>query len=820
MKKDISFIKQIMPCVLALLTSAFVSLSAENISAAPKKGTVTGKVTTENGKPLQGASVVIKGTTTGTVSDIEGSFVLKSVADNSELQVSYVGFKTATLKPDLNQPLNIRMEISIQQVQGVTINPAPDNEPLSAIDDEFGIRIRGIDDNNPPLYVLDGKEISRSDFNNLDANKIGSISVLKDEPAVEKYGEKGKNGVILITTKVSLPPVPSLGLGSITLPSDEKRKVKKPVFTIVEQMPQFPGGEKRLVYYLSEYTKYPPRAKANKIEGTVVANFVVSQTGRVMNVRVAKSADPALDDEAVRAVSSMPNWTPGKQNGIPVDVSYSIPIEFKLQNAGKGTSDAESSEMEDLQNQMTEIKEQISDHQTKISELQKISTSAQTGDNQKQITDLRKKTDDLQKQLSASQRQITSLERTFGTSQNEKADNQKQIAELRNQLSAIKGQMLGISSQLTDLHVQYAPVSYQRVEEMPKYPGGEIEMMNFIKSTLKYPVTAQARGIKGSALVLFIVDRNGKIVNAVVTNEIDPLLSTEVLRVIKKMPDWTPGRQGGKAVNVACTIPIRFILRLGFEQPDEERSFLKGDFPEVVVVGFGMGKPSSTIETKSSENSLVDPVNFFNKLSESGNNPVCLFDDKVISLEDIKKLAVQKPSLIDEITVLDDKAAIKMFGDKGKNGAIVATSKNKGSGTEAKLAKISWVGIGVQKKDQPYYFGPPQTEEEQPFVVVEQMPQFPGGEKAMLEFIRENLRFPNDAKKKNIRKATVIISFLIDKEGKIKNPKVMRSPDESLSEEAVRVIKLMPDWIPGKKGGKTVPVLYTLPIKFVLPETA
>lgn len=839
MKKDISFIKMKLMSVFLLLTLNFSFLAAKeytdfsisadkNISVAAKKGTVTGKVTIEDGKSLQGASIVIRGTIVGTISDTEGKFMLKNVSEDAELQISYVGLKTIQVKPDFTQPLNIRMGISIQGVQTVVVHPAPEIEPLSVIDDEFGIRIKGIIDNNPPLFVLDGKEISRSDFNKLDANKIGSISAVKDESTVEKFGEKGKNGVIVITSKVSLPAPPSLGLGSITVPSDEKKKAKKPVFTIVEEIPQFPGGEKRMIYYLSEYVKYPPQAKANKVEGTVVVSFIVSKTGRVENAKVVKSVHQALDAEAVRIVSSMPYWTPGKQNGIPVDVYYTIPIEFRLQDSGKGTSDAGVSEMENLQEQLAGLQEQMLDNQNNMADLQKLAASDQklNFEHHKQITGLQKQMAELGKQISDDQKQMETLQKSLTASRDQNADYQKQIASFRSQLGDRQKQMRDLQSQLRELQAQVAPVLYRQIETMPQFSGGETEMMKFIRLNLKYPVTARVNGITGSALVLFIVDRNGKIANAMVTNEIDPSLRAEALRVIKRMPDWTPGQQGGKPVNVFCTIPIRFILKSGFVESDEERSFLKGDFPEVVVVGFGIAKPASSDKQKemeSSDNSVVDPASYFNKLSESGSNPLILYDDKEIGMNEMRRLAEQQPSVIEEITVMQDKIALKMIGDKGKNGAIVVSSRKNTRDAGSKLAKISWIGVGVPKKeDHPYYFGPPlnspQVDEDPVFVVVEKLPQFPGGEKAMLEFIQKNIKYPEIAKRNKIQ-GTVLVNFVINKEGKIIKPKIMKSPSEALSEEALRILSIMPDWVPGKQKGQAVSVSYTIPVKFTLAET-
>lgn len=99
--------------------------------------------------------------------------------------------------------------------------------------------------------------------------------------------------------------------------------------------------------------------------------------------------------------------------------------------------------------------------------------------------------------------------------------------------------------------------------------------------------------------------------------------------------------------------------------------------------------------------------------------------------------------------------------------------------------------------------------------IVETMPQFPGGEKKMMEFIRYNLKYPNQAFLNNIQ-GTVIVNFVIDREGIISRAKVMSSPHPILSAEALRVISLMPDWTPGMQDGKPVTVSYTIPIKFMM----
>ena len=103
------------------------------------------------------------------------------------------------------------------------------------------------------------------------------------------------------------------------------------VFTIVEQMPEFPGGEKALLLFIRDNVQYPSMAKENDIEGTVYVRFVIERDGSVQGAEVAKGADKMLNEEALRVVRAMPKWKPGKQRGIEVRVQYIVPIKFILQ---------------------------------------------------------------------------------------------------------------------------------------------------------------------------------------------------------------------------------------------------------------------------------------------------------------------------------------------------------------------------------------------------------------------------------------------------------------------------------------------------------
>jgi len=103
------------------------------------------------------------------------------------------------------------------------------------------------------------------------------------------------------------------------------------VFFIVEDMPEFPGGEMALRTFIANSIKYPVIAQENGIQGKVYVTFVVGKDGSVSNATIARGVDASLDKEALRVINTLPRWKPGKQRGKPVNVSYTVPINFQLQ---------------------------------------------------------------------------------------------------------------------------------------------------------------------------------------------------------------------------------------------------------------------------------------------------------------------------------------------------------------------------------------------------------------------------------------------------------------------------------------------------------
>lgn len=198
------------------------------------------------------------------------------------------------------------------------------------------------------IYIIDGKKVTYIDAQKINPNDIESINVFKDKSVTAAYGEKGKNGVIIIKTK-------------------NANHVNE-VYEVVEQMPEFPGGINGLMDYLSKNVKYPVAAQECGAQGRIVVSFVVEKDGSVSNPKVVmsnadfinatpdlnvngygkigdeekakekkkneeeiKNAKEALNAEAIRVITSMPNWAPGMNVGKPVRVKYNVPISFRLQ---------------------------------------------------------------------------------------------------------------------------------------------------------------------------------------------------------------------------------------------------------------------------------------------------------------------------------------------------------------------------------------------------------------------------------------------------------------------------------------------------------
>jgi len=155
-----------------------------------------------------------------------------------------------------------------------------------------------------------------------------TIIASKDELKSANFGTEEIEGVNPETLPVTIPTDDLKGIDGGTGTEENANSV----YISVEVMPEYDGGFDALAKYLGKKMRYPSAAEAADVEGTVVVTFVVGRNGEIEDVKVLKGLGFGTDEEAIRVVKSMPRWKPGKQNGTPVAVRYTLPIKFALKN--------------------------------------------------------------------------------------------------------------------------------------------------------------------------------------------------------------------------------------------------------------------------------------------------------------------------------------------------------------------------------------------------------------------------------------------------------------------------------------------------------
>ena len=211
-------------------------------------------------KPVPGASIIIRGTTTGTLADKDGKFTLP-VKKGDVLVVSYIGLQTQSVVVQADVNLGIWMKEDVQPMEEMVVVAQTPKEEV----------------------------------------KYTKVEVEETEEPQEKV-----------------------------------------IFQVVEEMPEFPGGMSEAMKFLAKNIKYPVAAQQAKIEGRVIVQFVVERDGSISDIHAMRGVNPDLDAEAIRVVSLMPKWKPGKQRGKAVAVKYTMPIMFRLQTPAPKNEEAAS----------------------------------------------------------------------------------------------------------------------------------------------------------------------------------------------------------------------------------------------------------------------------------------------------------------------------------------------------------------------------------------------------------------------------------------------------------------------------------------------
>lgn len=186
------------------------------------------------------------------------------------------------------------------------------------------------------------------------------------------------------------------------------------------------------------------------------------------------------------------------------------------------------------------------------------------------------------------------------------------------------------------------------------------------------------------------------------------------------------------------------------------------------------------------------------KVSEAVEaEPLLVVDGNIVTAEVYKSL---NPDDIDHVDVLKGEAATSVWGTRGANGVVQVTTKKASIEEKIKEGKVT---------EEDY--------DQLTFNVVEKMPEFEGGVENMMKFLQQNIKYPEEAKKSGAQ-GRVIVQFVVEKDGSIVEPKVVKSVSPELDAAALRVVQAMPKWKPGEQRGEKVRVQFTLPVSFRLPE--
>lgn len=145
--------------------------------------------------------------------------------------------------------------------------------------------------------------------------------------------------VARLTVRLANEATVSNAMVTATDVSSKSREMNEQVFTVVEKMPSFPGGDAELLKYIATNIKYPKESQDNGEQGRVICSFIVGRDGSVNNPEVLRGVTPLLNEEAVRVINTMPRWNPGMQRGKAVAVKYTVPITFRLKSPVEETKE-------------------------------------------------------------------------------------------------------------------------------------------------------------------------------------------------------------------------------------------------------------------------------------------------------------------------------------------------------------------------------------------------------------------------------------------------------------------------------------------------
>jgi TonB family protein len=270
---------------------------SENQTSINNDGAVNVVVLKEDNTPFAGVSIVITETYARGMTDDSGNFTINNVPDGAFLVISQAGYKTQFVKANFTAKMTI------------TLMKDPDYDRLMVIRGNY------IGGSPSPLVIIDG-EITDKGLKDIRADEIARLTVLKGKDATDKYGEKGKDGVVEILTIKKAKEL------NIKVPFKRHDPIDYPTFK----------GEARFAFdeWVVSQVKYPPEALDKGIQGRVEVSFTVELDGSLSNVKTVRSPDPILANEILNVVKSSPKWDPPKNQAVDESLQYSITVKFEL----------------------------------------------------------------------------------------------------------------------------------------------------------------------------------------------------------------------------------------------------------------------------------------------------------------------------------------------------------------------------------------------------------------------------------------------------------------------------------------------------------
>lgn len=296
--------------------------------------TATGILVDETGQPLIGASVVVKGGKERTITDKKGAFSLE-VPANAILRCSYQGRESQeVLVADMTNNTHLSLSSKSREmneqvftvVEKMPSFPGGDAELLKYIATNIKYP-KESQDNGEQGRVICSFIVGRDGSVN-NPEVLRGVTPLLNEEAVRVINtmprwnpgmQRGKAVAVKYTVPITF---------RLKSPVEE---AKEETLTVVDVMPQYPGGDRELLKFIAQSIKYPTDAQEAGVQGRVICSFVVDKKGNIVEPKIIRGIDPSLDAEALRVIGMMPRWTPGRQDGKAVRVLYTVPITFRLQ---------------------------------------------------------------------------------------------------------------------------------------------------------------------------------------------------------------------------------------------------------------------------------------------------------------------------------------------------------------------------------------------------------------------------------------------------------------------------------------------------------